>query len=164
MWVKQNDLGFGAKTAQTRMQISAPVLKEVDVCTKRRNGSDWCRLDFTRLAVHGDAVKGKRIFVLGFLVVDGGDVSLYANAEDYSRMERGRSLEIRSSRNELERLVSSQGYKYVRIEGTFNKDAETIKAGRLGVLEPPFTVRPVLPRLGKEDASDIAVNLRYLEK
>lgn len=124
--------------------------------------ADWCGVDFTRLAAHPETLVGKRVFILGYLAVDSGIVSLFASEEDYARMESGRSLEIGGNRRDLTALVKAHRNSYVRIEGgyVFPRTGRG-RSGRLGTLMPPLVVREVHARLSEQAADDILVRLGY---
>lgn len=132
-------------------------------CGEKNHGVTWCQFDFVNLAIHRSQVQGSRIYILGYLSVDDKQVILFANKQDYEMMERGRSLEIRGGLSELREMVEEHGYRYVRIEGSFEIDSKSDKAGRLGILEPPFSVKIALPRSAKGSYEDIGVDVEYLE-
>lgn len=124
--------------------------------------ANWCAADFTRLAAHPEALVGKRIFILGYLAVDGGVVSLFASEEDYLRMEEGRSLEIGGNRSDLSALFEAHGNRYVRIEGTYEfPPVGRGRSARLGVLEPPIVARAFHPRARTQGVDEILVRIRY---
>jgi hypothetical protein len=124
--------------------------------------ADWCGVDFTRLAAHPEVLVGKRIFILGYLSVDHGVVSLFASEEDYVRMEAGRSLEIGGNRRNLSALVEAHGNKYVWIEGTYEfPHVGRGRSARLGSLIPPIVAREFQARSLEQGADDILVRVRY---
>jgi hypothetical protein len=132
------------------------------VCTLERR-KNWCETDFLRLSTNPYSAKGKHLRITGFLAVDNGIVALFASEEDYKSMERGRSIEVRGSREELVKLFSEFGYKKVRLEGTFGIDLHTRRGGWLGVLLPPHAGTEVHPREAREGVEDIAVDVGFIE-
>lgn len=132
-------------------------------CGKRKGNQTWCAFDFTRLAIYSDRLQGARVYILGYIAVDSGVVTLYETEGDYLRGERGRSIEIRATRQELSSLVEKYGYSYARIEGTFQVDRSTNKDARLGMLRPPFVIVPTIEHPQKrEGVNDISVHAEYL--
>ena len=127
--------------------------------------ANWCGVDFTRLAAHPRTVSGKRLFILGYLAVDGGIVSLFARKEDYIRLEYGRSLEVGGDRHDLVALIQAHGNSYVRLEGTYRlPELGPSRSGRLGTLEPPIEAFEFQPRAFEQGPEDIGVRVRYLDE
>lgn len=133
------------------------------VCANRIPGRNWCALDFTRLSVNADAIQARRLYILGYLAIDQGNLVLYADELDYSHGERGRSLQIMGKRDELRNLALQYGYKYIRLEGTFDQKVGSVRqSGRLGAMHPPFEVVPLVPRAGRETTDDLSVHITYM--
>lgn len=159
LWMKINEVdakASGGHLEFAHIKKSAPM--DAFMCAR----VDWCGVDFTRLAAHPEVLVGKRVFILGYLSVDRGVVSLFASEEDYLRMEEGRSLEIGGNRRELSALVEAHGNKYVRIEGTYEfPPIGRGRSARLGALVPPIMVREFHARSIDQGVDDILVRVRY---
>lgn len=155
-------LAQAEKTSSIATQLPLP-MTGIAGCGKRKGDQTWCAFDFTRLAIYSDRLQGARVYLLGYIAVDSGVVTLYETEGDYLRGERGHSIEIRAARQELSSLVEKYGYSYARVEGTFQVDRNTNKEARLGMLRPPFVVIPVDEHPQKrEGVDDIAVHAEYL--
>lgn len=165
LWAQISELSYGEKPAYHRSAApkssSESSSQNTPLCS-RRGGANWCNLDFVQIAVHNRALRGNRVYTLGYLAIDNGVVTLFASEQDYLNMANGRSLEVRGGLVELKKLFSDFGYSQVRLEGTFDQDADSRRAGRLGLLHPPFKVVPLRPRIAKEGAADISVHIGYL--
>ena len=149
-------LGYFCSAASKQESISPSLAA---FCSGGESDVLWCRMDFVNLAIHRSQLQAPRLYILGYLAVDDRQVSLFATKRDYEMMERGRSLEIRAPFPDLQKMVESHGYAYVRIEGSFEVDAKSEKAGRLGVLKPPLTLKAVLPRSANPS---IGVDVEFL--
>lgn len=133
------------------------------MCANRTLGKNWCALDFTRLAAHPMTIQGKKLFVLGYVAIDRGNLVLYATESDYALGENGRSLQVMGRRAELEELFAEYGNRYVRIEGTFDSTLSSVQhAGRIGALHPPFHTAPWEARTQREGIDNLAVHISYL--
>jgi hypothetical protein len=138
--------------------VQEAALTEKFMCAR----ADWCEVDFTRLAAHPEVLIGKRVFILGYLGIDHGVVSLFATQDDFLRMQSGRSLEIAGSRRDLSALVETHGNQYVRIEGTYQfPPLGRGRSGRLGTLVPPLIAREFHARSSEQAMDDISVRVQY---
>lgn len=135
-----------------------PLQTRVHGCRKDKT---WCHLDFTRLEVLSNEVHAASIWILGYMAIDNGVLTLYENEDAYLRAQNERSIEIRGTRSELEDLFKKHGYKYVRIEGKFGAGPESQRSSKIGVLHSPFRVVDVPIRSRREGVNDISVHVSY---
>lgn len=132
------------------------------VCAKRSRLRDWCSTDFVELKIYRSALQGRKVYILGYLAIDDGTLTLYQDEMAYLNTSNGMSLEIRGSLSQLKDIFSRFGYGYVRIEGTFDQGLGSV-SDRIGILHPPFRIVPVRGRALKETVNDIGAHVSYLD-
>lgn len=144
-------------SAEVRQSSGFPVRDHI--CGASPPRRDYCPTDFVRLAVDPTAAGQKEIWILGYLVVDDGEVVLYANEDAYRNMEYGRSIRVEGPQEELSELISDFGYRSVRLGGTFYANSYSDpRDDRLGHIVSPVKAKEAQVRLGeREGAGDIAI-------
>lgn len=161
--VEPDTVGEGKDHLVPEPSVNSPRMDHVCGASVARN--EFCPTDFVRLAAAPMSADGKELWILGYLVVDGGEVALFASEHAYKNMEYGRSIRIEGSRSDLASLISHSGYQWVRIAGKFRANSfQDPKNDRLGTIVPPVEARHARPRADeREGIDDILVGSEYLQ-
>lgn len=146
-------------------QPSKPEAKEAlfPVCAGNVKGEKLCHVSAASLAVLAPRIEGRMIQVTGYLVIDGGMLSLYPSEQDYLLGTNTQSLRIRA-REEVQRSAFSKyGYSYVKMIGKYSSiDEDAIRSGRAGSLYL-VSSEPVKIRENRETEQDLRVDIDDLE-
>ena len=110
---------FAEKAISPTAEKAMFLTEYAHVCGSSLRRQDFCPTDFERLAVSPISADGKKVWILGYLAIDNGQVVIFATEEDFLDLQYGRSISVHGTREQLVKLFSEFGYKKVRISGQF---------------------------------------------
>lgn len=93
-----------------------------------------CRTSFYRVAAKPEAYHGRVISIVGFLVIDNGELTMYASMDDYDYMASGASITLLVPNEEITALVRNKLYGYVMAFGHFDASSLNPDRPRLGAM------------------------------
>lgn len=89
-------------------------------CIDAASGKKFCATTFAAIAANPQVYDGREVAVNGYLVIDGGVLSLYFDENSYiHKMVDGNLLTIRAPVEKQKELFDKYGYAYVNISGVY---------------------------------------------
>jgi hypothetical protein len=138
-------------------------------CGKNSLGAINCLTTFRALATNPGAYSGLNVTVNGYLVIDGGVLSVYSNKTNYEHgMIEENLIFIRAPVEVQENIFKKFGYRYVRISGEFNgskhRPGERYEIGTIGGKIKVFELPERVDESKREGWEDVRINVKDLRK
>lgn len=137
-------------------------------CAHSQDGENICLTTFDSIHSNLNGYDKKTVVLNGYLVIDQGVLSLYANQEAYQhRMVEGNIIIIRAPSNVQNDVFNKYGYRHVRIYGKFHaNESSPLSRHEMGFIKEELNVSQLPDRseaAAREDWSDIKINIDDLK-